>query len=303
VSAPLGAVYDRGYQPLDAVPGSPRVARRALFRLTVRRALGVRRSWRQKMLPWFLLGAAVLPAVVNVGIRLSLQDRPPEELDVAFISYRDQVGLSMMLLLFVAVAAPDAVCPDRRNRVLPLLLSRPLTGIDYVLAKVAALTAVLFGFAMAPQVVLFVGQMSVHPDGVLDYVGANAEVLWQVPAAVAVLTVYLAVIGLTFAAFTDRRMVAGIAILGTALVGAAVASLLVVAATASPGSPSGSVVALLNVVGVPGHLRDVIFLGHVQPNGALGGVAGGGWLALGLYLLVMAFCSFLLFGRYRTVEL
>ena len=56
-----------------------------------------------------------------------------------------------MLLLFVALTAPDVVCPDRAQRVLPLLFSRPLTGVDYVVAKVAAISAIVFGFSFLPR--------------------------------------------------------------------------------------------------------------------------------------------------------
>ena len=83
--------------------------------------------------------------------------------------------------MFVALTAPDIMCPDRRQRVLPLLFARPLTGVDYVIAKVGAMFAILFAFSFLPQVVLFVGQMLVSDDGALRYARDNAEVIWQVP--------------------------------------------------------------------------------------------------------------------------
>ncbi len=63
--------------------------------------------------------------------------------------------------MFVGLTAPDVLCPDRRNRFLPLLFARPLTGRDYVLAKVGAIATIVFAFGFLPQVVLFVGQMLV----------------------------------------------------------------------------------------------------------------------------------------------
>ena len=121
--------------------------------------------------------------------------------------------MSSALLLFVALVAPDVVCPDRRQRVLPLIFARPLTGVDYVVAKVGAIAAIVFGFSFLPQVVLFVGQMLVS-DGALDYFRDNADVLWQVPVSVALLAVYYAVVGVAIASLTDRRIVAGAAIIG-----------------------------------------------------------------------------------------
>ena len=68
-SPPLtGAVYDRGYRPYTGPRGGRREATWALWRLSVRRALGLRRSWRQKVFPWTLLAITTMPAIVNVGI-------------------------------------------------------------------------------------------------------------------------------------------------------------------------------------------------------------------------------------------
>ena len=95
------------------------------------------------------------------------------------------------------------VRPDRAQRVLPLLFARPLTGVDYVLAKVGAIATIVFGFGFLPHVVLFVGQMLVS-DGALEYLTDNAAVLWQVPVSVALLALYYAAIGVALASLTDR---------------------------------------------------------------------------------------------------
>ena len=100
-----------------------------------------------------------MPAIVNVGVGYVTRNTPAE--GFKFITYREYVGVSSVLLLFVALTAPDVVCPDRRHRVLPLIFARPLVGRDYVLAKVGAIATILFGFSFLPQVVLFVGQMLV----------------------------------------------------------------------------------------------------------------------------------------------
>jgi hypothetical protein len=56
------------------------------------------------------------------------------------------------------------------------------------------------------------------------------------------------------------------------------------------------------VLAMPLHLRDVIFLGHIDPASPLGGVAGAGWLALACYLMVLCTCGAVLWWRYRWVE-
>lgn len=292
-----GAVYDRGYRPYEGPRGGRRAATLALWRLSIRRALGLRRSWRQKLFPWSLLAIATVPAVVSVGVAYAARRSPADFRDFSFISYREYVGVSTALLLFVALTAPDVVCPDRSQRVLPLLFSRPLTGVDYVAAKVGAIAAIVFGFGLIPQVVLFVGQMLVS-DEALDYFTGHAEVLWQVPAALVVLALYYAVVGVALASLTDRRIVGGVAILGLALVTSAIAAVFV-ASAAGDGTP----LAAVNVLALPLDVRDLIFLGHLSDGSALSGVAGGGVLAVTAYLLVLLSGVALLLHRYREVDL
>jgi len=292
-----GAVYDRGYRPYQGPRGGRREATVALWRLSVRRALGLRRSWRQKVFPWSLLAITTVPAIVNVGIGYAIKDNPFEMSGFEFITYHEYVGVSTALLVFVALTAPDVVCPDRSQRVLPLLFSRPLTGIDYVVAKVGAIAFIVFGFGFVPHVVLFVGQMLVS-DGALDYVTDNAEVLWQVPLAVAVLALYYAVVGVALASLTDRRIVGGVAILGVTLVTSAVAAIVAEAA-----GGDGSPLAILNILSLPLLVRDLIFFGHIDVQSDLSGVAGGGILAVGAYLVVLLSGLAVLIHRYREVDL
>lgn len=293
-----GAVYDRGYRPYEGDRGGRSASRAALFRGTVRRALGIRRTWRQKVAPFVLLAIAVVPAIVNVGVKYLTRDTPASDID--FITYREYVGVSNTLLVFVALTAPDIMCPDRRQRVLPLLFARPLTGIDYVIAKVGAMAAILFCFSFIPQVILFLGQMLVSDDGALRYARDNAEVLWQVPAAVALLSLMYSVIGVAIASLTSRRIIAGATTIGLFLVTSITSAILV--GDDEIRFNDGSAAALLNLAALPLHLRDVIFLGNVDPDWTLGGVAYGGMLAAGAFVLVVAVCLGTLLYRYDEVE-
>ena len=299
---PAGAVYDRGYRPYEGERGGRGAARAALVRLSIRRALGLRRSWRQKVLPWSLLAIATIPAVVNVGVKYITRNTPASDFDL--ITFREYVGVSTTLLLFVAITAPDMVCPDRRNRVLPLIFARPLTGNDYVLAKVGALTAILFGFSFLPQVVLFVGQMLVVREGAIDFVTENAEVLWQVPVAVALFSLYWATLALAISATTARRVVGGVALLATVLVSGAVASILVSAGGADPERifEDGSLWGLLSLVDIPLRMSDLVFLGHVDPGSLVGGAEGAGTGVVLVYVAVVAGSLGYLVYRYRRVE-
>jgi ABC-2 type transport system permease protein len=330
MSTSAGAVYDRGYRPYDG----PRLGRvgilRALWVASMRRALGLRRSWRQKLLPWLLLAIVSVPAMVQVGVAYLTRDNP--QFDIEFITYREYVGVSTALLLFVAITAPDIICPDRRQRVLPLILSRPLTGTGYALAKLAAIVTIVFAFGVIPQLVLFIGQMLVSKSGSLTYARANAEVLWQVPVAVAALAVYYAAIGVAVSSLTTRRIAAAAIFIGLMLVSGAVAGILsevngttreerIVVPEGSefpppPGAPPGgpprgiggeftivrrenSMTSIVNLSAVPLHVRDLVFLGHLDPNDDLGGVDGAGPAVLGLYALVVSLAAGVTLLRYR----
>lgn len=328
-----GAVYDRGYRPYEGARGGRRAARTALFRASIRRALGVRREWRQKVAPFVLLTMAVVPAIVNVGVKYLSRNTPARDLE--FITYRDYVGVSNTLLVFVAVTAPDIMCPDRRQRVLPLVFARPLKGVDYVIAKLATMAAILFAFSFIPQVILFVGQMLVSNHGALRYARDNAEVIWQVPAAVALLALLYAAIGVAVSSLTSRRIIAGATIIGLFLVTSIVSSILVgpeggeVRTQSAPvtsvlETPSGPVVQvvpgpsstdtyyvvenepsaapLLNLAGLPLVLRDIVFLGEIDPSHPMSGVDGGGLMAVLVFAFVVIVCLGILLRRYNEVD-
>ena len=310
-----GAVYDRGYRPYDGPRGGRRAARSALYRASLRRALGLRRSWRQKVAPFVLLGIAVIPAIVNVGAKYLAKDTAAS--DFEFFTYREYVGVSNSLLVFVALTAPDLLCPDRRQRVLPLYFARPLKGVDYVVAKVGAMTSILFAFGFLPQVVLFVGQMLVSDDGSLNYASHNLDILWKVPLAVGLLSLFFSTLGLALASLSSRRIIAGATIVGVFLVTSIVSSILVgdtgSTSSASGSSngvvirrfisvPPGSRAALLDVWGLPLVLRDLVFLGKVSPTGSLNHVSGAGLSAVILFWLLVVMAMATLLVRYNEVD-
>ncbi len=295
VSGDRGAVYDRGYRPYDGPRGRRGAATLALYKASMRRALGIRRSWRQKFAPFVLLGVVTIPAIVNVGIGYVTRDRLEDSLEI--ITYRDYVGVSSALLLFVALVAPDVMCPDRRQRVLPLMFARPLTGIDYVVAKVGAISSILFAFSYLPQVVLYIGNMLVS-DSAANYFTGHLDILWKVPLSVVVLAMYYAVIGVAIGSLTERRIVAGASVIGLLLI-TSISSGIIIGDT-RPGE--GSIAALINVLSLPLYLRDLVFLGNIDPDSPLTGVANGGLLAIATYLVVLFLGVGVLLHRYRWVE-
>lgn len=291
-----GAVYDRGYRPYEGTRGGRGAATVALYKASMRRAVGLRRTWKQKLVPFVLLGVVTIPAIVNVGIGYVTRNSVADAFEI--ITYRQYVGVSAALLLFVALVAPDVICPDRRHHVLPLMFARPMTGRDYVVAKVGAIATILFLFSFLPQVLLFVGNTLVSDDA-LDYVSGHLDVLWKVPVSIALLSIYYAVIGLAIASLTDRRIVAGAAVIGLFLVTSITSGILV---NADTGFDQGSPAALINVLALPLHLRDLVFLGHIVRSSPLGGVSNGGVLATAEFTAILLLGIAVLLRRYRWVE-
>ena len=201
----------------------------------------------------------------------------------------------------VALVAPDLVCPDRRQKVLPLIFARPLTGVDYALAKVGAIFTCVFAFSFLPQVVLYVGQMLVS-DGALDYLRHNTAVLWQVPVACAVLALFYAVLSVSVASLSGRRIVAGATLLGITLVTSSVAAIILESGGPQGVDTPGQPAALLNVLALPLYVRDLVFLGRLHESSDLSGVTGGGALAVAAYLAVVGAGVAVLLWRYRSAD-
>ncbi len=242
-----------------------------------------------------------MPAIVNVGVAYLTRDQFEDAIEI--ITYREYVGVSTALLVFVGLTAPDVICPDRRHRMLPLLFSRPLTGVDYVAAKVGAIATIVFAFGFLPQAVLFIGQMLVS-DAAIDYLTDNAAVLWQVPVAVAVLALYYAALAVAIASFATRRIVAAAALLIVLLVTSITAGILTgpePQGFEGPIDDGGSAWAAVNLLAAPLHVRDLVFEGEIV-EGRLDGVSGGPALALAVYLGVVGASLGTLLWRYRWVE-
>jgi ABC-2 type transport system permease protein len=294
VTSARGAVYDRGYRPYDGPRGGRAASVLALYKASVRRAIGLRRSWRQKFLPLGLLGVVSVPAAVNVGIGYATRNSPLE--GFSFFTYRQYVGVSSALLLFVAVCAPDVVCPDRRQRVLPVIFSRPVTGTDYVAAKLGAIASLVFAFSLLPQILLYVGQTLVSKQGSLHYVSHNADVLWKVPVSVAALALYYAALSLAVSSLTARRLVAGASVFGLVIISSVVANLLDEAGALGGRGP------LFNLLSLPLAVRDLVFGGHIYPQTPLAGVPGAGGLAVAGYVTVVGVSVGVLLWRYRWAE-
>ena len=128
-------------------------------------------------MPWVFISAALLPALI-MAIIAGTVDRfvgsgTAEAVDLP--SHSDYYSIaSLILFLFAAAAAPELLCPDRRNGVINLYLVRPLTGSDYILARWLAFLSVMLLVAWLPQVVLLAG-LAFGAEQPGDYLADNWE--------------------------------------------------------------------------------------------------------------------------------
>ena len=164
-----GVVFDIGYQRYAGPREGRNRARRAVYRDGIRKALGLGRGARTKLLPWgfisLLVVIGVVMAVMAGAGQRALGDAGANLLVNA--SHRFYYAFTITILfVFAALVAPRLLCPDRRNGTLHLYLVRPLTSTDYLAARWAAFLTVMVVVSWLPQFVLLTGRVLGHPEPV-----------------------------------------------------------------------------------------------------------------------------------------
>jgi ABC-2 type transport system permease protein len=210
-----GNIYDLGYQGYDGPRLGRPVVALGLLRLTLSAAYGIGRGGRSKIAPFLLLGLAVLPAVLAVGIAaLAAQAGAGGELSEASpIQHETYQNLtSSLIMLFCAAQAPELFGRDQRYNVLPLYFSRVLTRVDYALARTGGLFLAVFVISVVPQLILSLGAVL----AAVDPVTGIGDDLPDVPRYLAVSflsSALLAAVSAVVAAWTPRRAYATAAII------------------------------------------------------------------------------------------
>ncbi len=217
-----GSIYDLGYQGYDG----PRLGRRhaiaALFAHTLRSCYGIGRGGRAKIAPFVLLGIAVIPAVIAVGIvALARQaGAGAGELlaEASPIRYETYYGaISQIVALFVAAQAPELVGRDQRYHILPLYFSRALERADYALAKLGGFVAALLVLVLLPQLVIFLG-LTLSSVDIVDGLAENLPKLPPIIAQALLLAGVYGAMALAISSFTPRRAYATAAIIAAIII-------------------------------------------------------------------------------------
>jgi ABC-2 type transport system permease protein len=283
MSQPTGVIHDIGYQRYTG----PRLGRRpivgALYVHGLRAAFGLGRSAKAKVFPWLIVGVVAVVAAVLTALRA----RTGQAL-VGYAEFTEM--LSMLIIFFCAVVAPELVSRDLHNGVLPLYFARPLRRQDYALARLAALVSATFLLLAGPLTVMFVGAaFSVDRLGaVWDELGDYLVGLGYA----AVHAVVFGVLALLVASLLRRRAVAAGAIVGSFLLTTPVVGVLMVL----PYERATQLAGLASPVTLVGGLGDWAF----EPGGEaeIGGY--GPLYALTTLGFVVA-GVLLLLARYRKV--
>jgi ABC-2 type transport system permease protein len=206
-------ILERGYRRYEGERQGQAHAVRSVIAYTLRRILGLHRPARAKVLPLLSIAFAYLPAIVFVGV-VALFGRfgGRNEVERIVPRYDEYYGFIVSAsVLFVAFVAPEALCPDRRSKVLSLYLASPLTRLTYLFAKVAAVATVLAAVTVGPPLLLLLGRMTQNsgPDGPLEVLRTFVRI---VESGLLLALLYTA-LSTAVASLTDRRAVAAAATL------------------------------------------------------------------------------------------
>ena len=201
-------IFDRGYRLYDGPRTGLVGAERSLVIQSLRRAVGLGRSARYKIVPIAIIVMAYLPAAVFIGAAALL----PIDADPFLPSYAEYYGFVIATIYLLAgFVAPELLCPDRRTGLLGVYLASPLDRPTYLLGKAISVLLLLLLVTLGPPLLMLVAfsLQSMGPDGIVEWVTVFARI---VASSLMFGLLYMA-IALAVSATTDRGAVATAAFL------------------------------------------------------------------------------------------
>ena len=309
---PAGEIFDIGYQNYAGPREGRSRARKAVFVNGFRTTLGLGRGSTAKVLPILFFAAAMAPAVI---IALIASQAEEAALDIPGHSDYYQV-VSIILILFSAIIAPELLCPDRRDGVISLYLVRPLTPTDYLAGRWLAFFSITLLLVYSGQVVLLAGLVLSAAEP-LDYVRENWLDVPRFIAAGVVVAVFTTTLPLAVSGFTTRRAYAAAFVIGLFIISAAVGGILTECEDHEDGPPRGRPATqdcepltgeaakwfgLVDIGGVPTHVSDMIFAAENESQLSRQVAKLPDIVPIGWYVLLAAGPGFLLWRRYQRIE-
>lgn len=252
-----GTVFDIGYQRYAGVREGRGRARKAVYKDSLRAALGLGRGARAKVLPWFFMAvlcaiALVMAIVAGAANRMG---GPGSAEQMNLPSHSDYNGIaSIIMFVFAAIVGPEMLSRDKREGVINLYLVRPLSGSDYVAARWAAFLTVMTAAAWLPQVILFLG-LSMGNNEPMTYLVLHPFDVPKFLLSGLAMAGYLTTLALLTASFTSRRAYASVFLVGLFVI----TTPFTVGVAEEVGGKAGQWISMFNLTNIPVHVNDVIF--------------------------------------------
>jgi len=206
-------IFDRGYRPYDGPRLGVRGSINSLTRHSIQRALGLKRTFWNKILPFLAIFLAYVPAIVFVGIAAFLKSRLSRsgvDIDRILPTYGEYYSfIWAAIVVFAAFVAPELLCSDRRTGMLGLYLASPLRRDSYLVAKASAVGFVLLLVSLGPPLFMLVAR-TIAGSGPADFV-AFLGILWRIVVSGVVVAALPAALSLALASTTTRRAAASAA--------------------------------------------------------------------------------------------
>ena len=171
-------ILDRSYRAYDGPRGGVPGAMRTVALHSMRHALGIKRRHGAKVLPVLTILLAYVPAVVFIGMVALFKSFVLDQ-DV-LPSYAGYYGfITAAILVFSAFVRPELLCPDRRSGLLGMYLASPLDRNTYLLAKAAAVFAILSLVTIGPLLLLLLSYtiLGQGPDSPLDWLATLGRII------------------------------------------------------------------------------------------------------------------------------
>jgi ABC-2 type transport system permease protein len=250
-----GTVFDIGYRNYTGEREGRDRSQRAVFKDSVRAALGFGRGGRAKVLPWFFIAAlamiGIIMALIAGAVDRLMGARAAENVP----SHSDLYAFaSLIIFVFAAIVGPELLCRDRRDGTINLYLVRPLTGSDYIIARWIGFVLVTTGVVLLPQVILFLGLSMGAPDP-LAYLRWHWLDIPRFVGSGLAMAAYVSSIALLAASFTTRRAYASVFLVGLFII----TTPFTIGLAMEIGGTVGNWISMFNLTNIPLHVNDVIF--------------------------------------------
>ena len=202
-----GTIYDLGYQHYNGERLGRANAIRTLMAYSFKAAFGAGRGGKAQAIPFLVLLFVFMPVFVMVAIASATGNANA----ISYAQYLPSV--TFFLALFTAAQSPEVIVADRQYGVLSLYLSRSLSNIDYISAKLIAFTGALLVLTLGPQLTLFAGKVLISAAPWQTFTASYTD-LGPIIGGTTLAACYMSFIGIAIAAFSARRAFASAGVIG-----------------------------------------------------------------------------------------